>query len=196
MDVNVLKQVFSTGIKELYWYPLYLFPYLISLGDFHLSTFSQLMFLSNSHFGYCRQRTLRRGITLQLISNQGKRGEHIPFSQAHNEFLFRIPSIQDGGNSRIQQRLNTKNGNLKYTIKQSSRVSCLAQAGFAAFGDGMQLSSGSLQRKSIRSPLPPWLLIVMRWKVQHLARLVRKVTLLQHKVVLSLFIKSRETGLG
>ncbi len=30
-----------------------------------------------------------------------------------------------------------------YTTRQGSRVSCLAQTGFAAFGNGVQLISGS-----------------------------------------------------
>ncbi len=39
---------------------------------------------------------------------------------------------------------NPKIGNLTYAIKQGSRVSCLAQTGFAAsFGEGVQLISGS-----------------------------------------------------
>ncbi len=35
------------------------------------------------------------------------------------------------------------NQNLKHTTKQGSRVSWLAQTGFAAFGKGVQLISGS-----------------------------------------------------
>ncbi len=35
------------------------------------------------------------------------------------------------------------NWNLAYTARQGSRVSCLAQTGFAAFGKAVQLISGS-----------------------------------------------------
>ncbi len=35
-----------------------------------------------------------------------------------------------------------RNLNLTYTTRQGSRISCLAQTGFAAFGKGVQLTSG------------------------------------------------------
>ncbi len=39
--------------------------------------------------------------------------------------------------------MSKTNWNLAYTTRQGSRVSCLAQTGFAAFGKGVQLVSGS-----------------------------------------------------
>ncbi len=44
------------------------------------------------------------------------------------------------------------NLNLAYTTRQGSRVSCLVQTGFAAFGKGVQLISGSAYDETEQLP--------------------------------------------
>ncbi len=69
---------------------------------------------------------------------------------------WRIGSALSLGAGYLDNRCT--NCNLAYTTRQGSRVSCLAQTGFAAFGKGLQLISGSpyaeTEQRS-RLTLPP-----------------------------------------
>ncbi len=64
--------------------------------------------------------------------------------------FFRSPSRLDVRTGGSQQKLTAHFAfnsihklNLAYTTRLGTRVSCLAQTGFAAFGKGVQLISGS-----------------------------------------------------
>ncbi len=102
------------------------------------------------------------------------------------------------------------NWNLTYTTRQGSRVSYLAQTGFAAFSKGVQLISGSpyAEIESLTSShVQLWrepekgiqwvprgkqrlphnclnsnlLLFILRWQVYRLARLIGKFVRFQHR---------------
>ncbi len=70
-------------------------------------------------------------------------GTHwMPFSDPRHNWTWELVEASKSWLSILLLAINT-NRDLTYTTRQGSRVSCLAQTGFAAFGKGVQLIRGS-----------------------------------------------------